>query len=399
MSVYTESFEGREGSGSNPSDIDIQQMMVEKAHELFKICDTEEKGFVTKRDMQRLQAELPLSPDQLESVFDSLDDDGNGYLTLEEFTDGFGSCFGFKPSTDTQEEGHEETDTFEQDQDHVEEELNFKAMMENLGATSMFDDESTIKALWCRLRKDDPEMSSNFEEFLYKISGEIRKSKVDFDTLESALKSKSSAHDEEVRKLYEEMEFQIKHEKERVLAEEKAKERQLREAMEADLYEKDRQLQELMAKHQEMEERMKRLNTTETETKLENEKLAREKEDLEESLYHSQRNLEESRSYINQIRQQQKDDKRERARAALKLSEGIAIERESLVKQLDLLRNVNKKLRDDKDEADTSLMRPIPVRRVQERESWKDRDQSLENISLQAEFQSCLPSLSPSRKM
>ena len=31
-------------------------------------------------------------------------------------------------------------------------------------------------------------MSSNFEDFLYKISNEIRKSKTDFDTLESALK-------------------------------------------------------------------------------------------------------------------------------------------------------------------------------------------------------------------
>lgn len=40
--------------------------------------------------MQRLQKELPLNPDQLESVFDSLDDDGNGFLTLEEFTTGFG---------------------------------------------------------------------------------------------------------------------------------------------------------------------------------------------------------------------------------------------------------------------------------------------------------------------
>ena len=48
--------------------------------------------------------------------------------------------------------------------------------------------ENTIKSLWCRLRKDDPEMSSNFEEFLYKISTEIRKSKSDFDTLEGALK-------------------------------------------------------------------------------------------------------------------------------------------------------------------------------------------------------------------
>ena len=36
---------------------DIKQMMVQKAHELFSVCDKEEKGFITKRDMQRLQVE------------------------------------------------------------------------------------------------------------------------------------------------------------------------------------------------------------------------------------------------------------------------------------------------------------------------------------------------------
>ena len=40
--------------------------------------------------MQRLQTELPLTPEQLEDVFDSLDEDGNGYLTREELTEGFG---------------------------------------------------------------------------------------------------------------------------------------------------------------------------------------------------------------------------------------------------------------------------------------------------------------------
>ena len=49
-------------------------------------------GFITRRDMLRLQPELPLSAEQLQDVFDSLDDDGNGYLTLEEFTGGFGEC-------------------------------------------------------------------------------------------------------------------------------------------------------------------------------------------------------------------------------------------------------------------------------------------------------------------
>ena len=64
--------------------------MTHKAREIFNMCDQEEKGFITKRDMQRLQRDLPLTPDQLEVVFDSLDSAGNGYLTLKEFADGFG---------------------------------------------------------------------------------------------------------------------------------------------------------------------------------------------------------------------------------------------------------------------------------------------------------------------
>lgn len=39
--------------------------------------------------VQRLHGELPLSADELENVFDTLDLDGNGYLTLDEFSSGF----------------------------------------------------------------------------------------------------------------------------------------------------------------------------------------------------------------------------------------------------------------------------------------------------------------------
>lgn len=38
---------------------------------------------------QRLHRELPLSAEELEDVFDSLDTDRSGYLTLEAFSSGF----------------------------------------------------------------------------------------------------------------------------------------------------------------------------------------------------------------------------------------------------------------------------------------------------------------------
>jgi len=82
---YSESLDDE-----GPSSAEMEQLMTEKARELFAVCDVEEKGFITKRDMQRLQDMLPLSPEQLENVFDSLDGDANGFLTLEEFTSGFG---------------------------------------------------------------------------------------------------------------------------------------------------------------------------------------------------------------------------------------------------------------------------------------------------------------------
>lgn len=64
----------------------MQQLIAAKAEELFNQCDTEQKGFIIKKDMQRLRDELGVEPEQLEDVFDSLDVDHNGYLTLEEFT-------------------------------------------------------------------------------------------------------------------------------------------------------------------------------------------------------------------------------------------------------------------------------------------------------------------------
>lgn len=46
---------------------------------------------------QRLHGELPLSLEELEKVFDTLDADGNGSLTPEEFTTGFSEFWNADP--------------------------------------------------------------------------------------------------------------------------------------------------------------------------------------------------------------------------------------------------------------------------------------------------------------
>ncbi|KAK0049344.1 ras and EF-hand domain-containing protein-like isoform X3, partial [Biomphalaria pfeifferi] len=319
----------------------MQELMAQKAGELFRLCDKEEKGFINKSDMQRLRAELPVSPDQLEVVFDSLDNDGNGFLTLEEFTEGFGSFLGIRSPSASREhydEENEETTLYEGEAgvaDPALEEKHFKEMLHHIGAVHVFQDEDIIKAMWQKLHHEEPDMASTFEEFIARVASDIKRSKVDFQSLEAALLSKNNEHEKE----------------------EKAKEKQVRTELEQQLEEKERQLHEILTKHQELEHKLQKLNKVETLTKLENEKLLKEKEELEEMLSQSQENLEESRNYIQQMQLQQKDEKRERARAALMLSEGIAIERESLVKQLDLLKDVNKKLRDDKDEAEITEAR------------------------------------------
>ncbi|XP_076368510.1 EF-hand calcium-binding domain-containing protein 4B-like isoform X7 [Tachypleus tridentatus] len=336
---------------------ELREVLVQKAFELFNVCDKEEKGFITKRDMQRLRGDLPLTPDQLEEVFDTLDEDHNGYLTLEEFTDGFGMFLGIdtQPQSKKDKTTEEEYESFRTsnttiEEDDEDEEEQFQGLIDQLGAQNLFSDEDYIRQIWNQLRKVDPSMLSNFEEFLSKISKELKNVQNQYTSLETTLKSRTSLHDEHVKNLYEEMEQQMKAEKDQLLEEEKNREKRIREELENELNSKDKQLQELLSKHKEMEQQLLELNTTDVVTKQENIKLQKERDVLEKRLEQSEQMVIEMQNQLDHLRQQNLEEKRKRAKSAFSVTEGIAMEREGLVKQLDMLRNVNKHLLDKKDE-------------------------------------------------
>ena len=114
-----------------------------RAVELFKICDNEEKGFINKKDIQRLRDATGIGPDVLEEVFDSLDLDKNGFLTLDEFTIGFSSFLGtplepddIHPTENIDYYGNKLNDANDTEE---EEETAFRETMDQLGASHLID--------------------------------------------------------------------------------------------------------------------------------------------------------------------------------------------------------------------------------------------------------------------
>ncbi|NXJ57046.1 EFC4B protein, partial [Spizaetus tyrannus] len=249
--------------------------VLRKAREFFQICDLEGKGFITRQDMQRLHPELPLSLEELEKVFVTLDADGNGSLTPEEFTTGF-SEFGKHVSCielysysilSTSIKQHFILTTMSDDED---EEFQFSNLMDRLGAKKVLDDESDVKQLWLQLRKDEPHLLSNFEEFLVRIFSQLQEADNEKNELECALKKKIAAYDEEIQHLYEEMEQQIKKEKEQFLLKDTERFQSYSQELECKLLSKEQELEQLVQKQKTLEQQCTELLSGKEETKVEN---------------------------------------------------------------------------------------------------------------------------------
>ncbi|CAB1331794.1 unnamed protein product, partial [Coregonus sp. 'balchen'] len=174
----------------------VQPETMGKAKELFVLCDKEGKGFITKRDMQRLQGELPLSPEQLESVFESLDRDRNGFLTPVEFNMGLGELMGVEENTEKRQmETEEKVDPGE---------LRFTQILTELGADKLFKDQWELGTLWCDLQRDRPELLSILEEVLVHAVSHLQDSLRERESLEQALRRRESDHDRVVRRRLDE---------------------------------------------------------------------------------------------------------------------------------------------------------------------------------------------------
>ena len=76
-------------NGGGVDEVILENAELEKAVELFNACDINNRGYVSLYDLKQLTNKLDLSETQISDIFRQLDDDDNGFITLNEFVNGF----------------------------------------------------------------------------------------------------------------------------------------------------------------------------------------------------------------------------------------------------------------------------------------------------------------------
>ncbi|NXL89980.1 RAB44 protein, partial [Alectura lathami] len=253
----------------------------------------DQEGFITRSDMQKLQEEdFPCSTEELELLFDGLDAAGTGRLSTEEFTAGLRQ---FLSSQKTSRE-HRRRKTASRrsclvlasptlEEMDSEERKHFAAFMDQLG-TDDISEEQEIGELWAKLRKEEPQLLGNLEDFLAKMRHRIQEARSKKVALEAALNKRVAEHDREVQRLCTALEQQIQQEQQRLEHESTAQSHlrvtELQRALDAS----EREVRRLVAVQEELETRCRSLRSTQQAASTENRQLEESNRVLEEQLQH-----------------------------------------------------------------------------------------------------------------
>ncbi|XP_044531224.1 ras-related protein Rab-44 [Gracilinanus agilis] len=302
-----------EDAPSVPDAEHLPSQATEELQDFFRECGAEHKGFVTREDLGRAKFSFLGSPEELELIFDWMDLDRKGRLTLKEFTSGLKNVFSSqtkipgprKRKTRTWIFSKEESTSLQPlEEADPEERRWFLSFMEQLGADHLFLDQAEIWQLWKKLRQEEPHLVGNLEGFLAKVTSRLQETRAEKEALQMTLKKCDDDHHREVRQLYEELEQQIHSEKERLQAASNTQGLAYSSMMHQALEAKEQEVQHLAKGQRELEAHIDLLRSKRQEVSIENQRLQETQKDLTGQLEQVRGQLQVTRGHLNQAKGQ-----------------------------------------------------------------------------------------------
>ncbi|XP_059033768.1 ras-related protein Rab-44 isoform X1 [Mustela lutreola] len=288
----------------------LSSLVAAELQHFFQDCGAKERGFVTREDLAVAKFSFLGSEEKLEMIFDWVDVEQKGRLSLEEFSSGLKNIFGSSLSThrlhrkrplSSKRESAAASFPGLEEADPEEKEA-FFAFIQQLGAGHLLPEQKELWQLWRKLRQEEPQLAGNLEGFLARMSSRLQEARADKEFLELTLKKRDSDHHREVQQLYEEMEQQIHREQQQLQAESDSRGLAISSQMQEVLEAKEREFQRLTEGQRELEAQLNRLSSTHREASSENQQLREAERDLAGRLEEVQGQLRVTRGHLSATR-------------------------------------------------------------------------------------------------
>ncbi|XP_067038218.1 ras and EF-hand domain-containing protein homolog isoform X7 [Acropora muricata] len=320
--------------------------------DLFGTVDLDGSGYI---DREELAAVCDLDAKDLAEVFDKLDADKDGRISIEEFSENFRK-FRSVVSGVKRKKSEQPSDA----------DVDYEDLKEKLGRSySLLSGQEYVSDLFHYLHNsgDSPQLLALLESFLFSVIRDVKHYSSENERLEEALKRTCEKHTEHMDQLDNEMEQQMQRLESRIRKEEKSKQERANVDIVWQLENKNKEIQTLNARVQKLEGRLKRKEPEEQKIKEEVDEKVQEIRFLRSQLTDAQTNLAVLRSELAQLRNDYEEQETQLTAEKATVMECVQ-EQESLTRQLQLLHEANKKLHDTNDDLRSALERTrLPDRR------------------------------------
>ncbi|KAM7414682.1 hypothetical protein PAMA_019479 [Pampus argenteus] len=255
-----------------------------------------------------------------------------------------------------QDEAEEDPDQMDWSQDRAV--VRFVNILMELGADKLFNNQQELCSLWCELQRHRPDLLNALEGVLFHAVSNLQDSIRERDSLEQALRRRESEHDQVVRSIYEEMENQIRDEREKRLTQDSMKQKQRGQQLEEELKIREQELENILTKQKELETRIRQQSCEQANIKQQNQQLRSLNIQLQEQVEGTKEQLQAALGQLSMLQLNAAQEQVARDRDVMKVSRNMQKEKDSLFRQLELLRDMNKMLRDEKDAQQSQKRNP-----------------------------------------